>query len=452
MKLSVLFLLTLVAGCGFSRLEASAPLQSAQQVNLPEFVDDPVYRANEDIMAPRQKLIFYRNYDAIEEILKHDPAVVREAMSRRLEASQPRSLRLLAAAVLVLEKDNEGRQFFLNQARITEHVGDLYVTFDHIVWATESLTGSKPDLSWAEEMMIDALQNRTQVTPEDVIEVPFHWSEKTMELRAFAIDYGNFANHLAMMHSPKALPVIISLLRENPRYSLKSCIGYLGGYKDEEVKSLLLDILNKHEDSEHADTYRFAVNAASEMGLKAAVPILLRHLDDDDSYPGLRTLADASVMPTIRAALPRLKSYARAEAEFTLIHLQGGDELPQLLRLLARKDYLRKDNVLMRLEEFHDPRSVSTMAAALCYDPDSSVRTGSIRVLVAVRNKEAVRALINGLGCDYSKLYRFKTNRDYDYNGEYRARIAEALKEITGQNFGTDQKRWLLWLDQQKGI
>src|SRR5690349_6925410 len=106
----------------------------------------------------------------------------------------------------------------------------------------------------------------------------------------------------------------------------------------------------------------------------------------------------------------------------------------------------------MRLEDLHDPRSVSTMTAALCYDPDSSVRTGSIRVLVAVRNKEAIRGLVNGLGCDYSKLKEFKTSRDYDYNGEYRGRITKALKEITGQDFGVDQKLWLLWLDQQKGM
>ena len=65
-----------------------------------------------------------------------------------------------------------------------------------------------------------------------------------------------------------------------------------------------------------------------------------------------------------------------------------------------------------------------------------------------MRNKEAIRGLVNGLGCDYSRLKRFKTNDDYDFNGEYRGEIAKALQEITGQNFGTDQKRWTLWVDQ----
>lgn len=60
-----------------------------------------------------------------------------------------------------------------------------------------------------------------------------------------------------------------------------------------------------------------------------------------------------------------------------------------------------------------------------------------------------MRGLVRGLGCDYSKLNRWKTNPDYDYNTEYRGDIAKALQEITGENFGTDQKRWILWLDQR---
>ena len=66
-----------------------------------------------------------------------------------------------------------------------------------------------------------------------------------------------------------------------------------------------------------------------------------------------------------------------------------------------------------------------------------------------MRNKEAIAGLVNGLGCDYSKLTPPKTNPDDDFNGEYRGEIAKALQQITGENFGTDQKRWTSWLSQQ---
>lgn len=119
---------------------------------------------------------------------------------------------------------------------------------------------------------------------------------------------------------------------------------------------------------------------------------------------------------------------------------------PMSLRL----NYLKRADVITWLVDLKEPRSVQTVTSALCYDPDWFVRSFSIRVLAAVRNKEAMQGLVNGLGCDYSTLNEWKTNSDYDYNGKYREKIAKALQEITGENFGTDQKQWSVWLDQQK--
>ncbi len=443
MKLSSLSLLIFtlaLAGCGDYQSKAAHEPDQSQQVSLPEFVDDPAHGLNEDFAAPRQKLIYYRNYDAIKDILMRDPSIVRQEMGKRLAATRPISLRLLAAAVLVFEKDERGRQFFVAQAGVTENLGDLYVTLNHVAWSAESLTGAEADLSWAEDLMIESLQNRARVNGQEIMHLApnISWSEPVVEVRELAVRYGQFSDHLARMRSVKALPVLISLIREHTFYPLKTTVGYLGRYKDERIAPLLLEMLNAHQDEEHGDTYRFAVSAASEMGLKAAVPILLRHLDDDDSYQGLRALADAGVIPTIEAALLRLKSYARAEAELTLVHLRGGDIVPPLLRLLRREDYLKRHDVIMRLAELPDPRSVPTVTAALCRDRDWFVRLWSIRVLAAVRNGEAIRGLGDGLGCDYSNLNPGKTGPDYDPNREYREEIVNALKEITGEDFGID--------------
>src|SRR6266496_2155007 len=452
--LSLLLLTPLLVDCKSSASRAAPSFRPSQHLTLPEFVDDPVYGVNEDIRAPRQKLIFDRNYDAINEILKHDPAVVREEMGRRLEASQPISLRLLAAAVLVLKNDDLGKQFFLVHAKNPNDLGDLYITLKSLAWSSEWLTGSAGDLSWAEDLMIEALQNRTQVNQKDALHFPqnINLSQPAIEVRELAVTYGEFADLLARMHSEKGLPVIISLLKEYPYYTLNSAIGYLGRYKDGRVGPLLLDILKRYEDSKHKDSYRFAASAAAEMGLRSAVPILLQHLDDNDSYEALRVLADASAIPKIKAALPRLKSYARAEAELTVIYLHGGDLVPPLLQLLKRRGYLRRDDVIMRLEELHDPRSAAAVSELLCHDPDWFVRWGSIRVLAAVKTKEALAGLINGLDCDYSKLNRGKTAPDHDYNGEYRGEIVSTLKRLTGKDFGTDKRQWMIWLEQQKGF
>ena len=438
----------LLTGCGPSQ---PAPSHLSQKIKLPEFVDEPEYLPNEDIAAPRQRLILVRNVDAMEEILKQDSGVVRDEMRRRLSQDQPMSLRLIAAAVLVLKNEEEGKQFFIAQSKVPRGLGDVYVTFNAMAWSGKELTGVEADLSWAEDLMIEALQNRTQVLRDDALPFPgyIRSDRKMIEIRELAVQYGRFADHVLRMRSEKGLPVVLSLLREYPFLQLNTCILYLGHYKDELVGPLVLEFLSRHETIEGKGTYAFAIRAASDLGLKAAVPILLRHLDDSDSYEGLRALGDASAIPRIKAALPRLRSYARAEAELTLIHLKGGDMVPALLRLLERKDFLRRPEVAIWLEKLRDPRSVATVTSTLCHDKESSVRSWSIRVLAAVRNKEAMQGLITGLGCDYSNVERWKTPSDYDFNREYREAIAKTLQEITGENFGVDQGRWQLWLDQR---
>jgi HEAT repeat protein len=442
------------SGCGSPSFRATQFRTSYQDIELPEFIDDPAPQTNMDLATPRQQLVFYRNYDSIKEILKRDSTRVREEMARRASSSQPIALRLLAAAVLVFTNADQGKQFFQSQARVIDnHLDDVYVTLSQIDISGRYLNGTDSDMSWAEDLMVEALQNRTQLNRREALRIPGNvsFSDSTIEVRELAVRHGRFPQILGKMRSEKALPVIISMIRED-RLDSRGAICSLGGYKDKRVEPLLLDILNRNKDSDHWDTYPCAVGAAAELGLKSAVPILLRHLDDADSYEGLRELADASVIPTIKRALPRLKSDARAEAELTLIHLQGGDVLPPLLRLLSRRNFVLRSDVIMWMEKLKDARSIPAMTEALCHDPDPYVRFGAIRVLAAVRTREAIIGLVNGLGCDYSSLKGFKVPRDHDYNREYRDKIVTTLTEITGKDFGTDKKKWLGWLDQQKTL
>ena len=305
-SLLCVLVVSLLIGCGVSRSEP----HTIQQVKLPEFVDDPdSRRPNEELGAPRQKLIYFRNLDAMHEIFRHDTTLARQEMARRLSPDQPMSLRLIAATVLALKNDEQGKQFFIEQAKIPQGLGDVYVTFDHLAGSAKALTGSEADLSWAEDLMIEALQNRTLVSKREALQSSIDYSNQMIEIRDLAVFYGGFATHLARMRSEKALPVILSLLREYKFYPLNRCIAYLGGYKDERVEAMVLEILRKHQGSEGKDTYGPAIHAASDLKLKAAVPILLRYLDDPDSYAGLKALADASVIPAIKAALPQQKAF-----------------------------------------------------------------------------------------------------------------------------------------------
>jgi hypothetical protein len=104
----------------------------------------------------------------------------------------------------------------------------------------------------------------------------------------------------------------------------------------------------------------------------------------------------------------------------------------------------------MWIEKLRDARSVPAMTEALCNDPDWFVRKKAIHVLGAVKTREAIAGLVNGLGCDYSSLERRKVSADHDYNREYRDEITTTLKEITGGDFGIDKKKWSDWLHRER--
>ena len=446
------FFTLLTNGCGALPLVATELPPASAQTHLPEFVDDPAHQTNMDPATPRQELVFDRNWGAMAEILKADSTLVREEMAGRLSSNQPLSLKLLAAAVLVFKNNDLGKHFFQSHARVIgNHLDDLYVTLSHIDISGPFLNGTAADMSWAEDLMVEALQNRTQLNRREALRIGRHisFSDTNIEIREIAVRHGRFPEILGKMRSQKALPVILSMIREGrgpDKLALRGAIGSLGTYKDKRVEPLLLEILNRHEDSEHWDTYGVAVGAASEMGLRGAVPILLHHLGDRDSYEGLRALAGKSAIPIIERAFPKLKSYARAEAELTLIQLRGGDVLPSLLRLLSRRNFLQRDEAVIWIEKLRDARSVPAMSKALCNDPDGVVRKTAIRVLRAVKTREAIAGLVDGLGCDYSGLEMGKVSADRDYNREYRDEIATTLKEITGSDFGIDKKKWTDWL------
>jgi len=447
-KWSILILLLVLMITVRADSSPRAPSRSALAQNkLPEFVADPPREPNEDVRAPQQKLVFQGNFEAMVEILKHEPALVRAEMTRRLKAPDPYSLQLLAAAVLVFQNDDQGREFFRSHAKVIDKdLADLYVTLSEIEISAQFATPAVTDLSWAEDLMIEAIQNRTQLNLSEVS--PLNSIEQHIEVRELAMSLGRFPEILAKMHSERALTVIIAMIRESrPReLDLKYAVASLGKYKDKRVEPVLLGILGQREDGEWRHTYQIALGAAVEAGLKSVLPILLKRLNDPDSYEGIIALADKNAIPSIERALPRLKDEARSEAELALIHLRGGDVVPPLLSLLRRKEFTEVLKAWLWLEKLKDPRAVPVATTALCHDPDWFTRWEAMRVLGAVGTDEAIAGLVNGLGCDYSRLRRGKVSSDHDYNQEYRTQIATTLKELTGNDFGIDQKKWREWL------
>jgi HEAT repeat protein len=163
---------------------------------------------------------------------------------------------------------------------------------------------------------------------------------------------------------------------------------------------------------------------------------------------GLKALADISALPALQAALPTLTDkYAHAEDQLLIIQLQNKDVVAQLCTLLADPNFPSRDDVLHWLQELRDDGAVPALTEAMCHDKEDYIRVWSIRVLATTRTKSAVAALVKGLEADYSGVNGFKVMPDHDFNAQFRGQIADALKDITKQDFGTDAAQWRKWLD-----
>lgn len=420
--------------------------ERASSAIVPEFVDDVRRIPAASLLEPVQLYVCANNSEALRSIFKLDAEMVRREMVRRVsDESYPRRLRNLAAAVVMLRNDAVGRDYFKRQVEtLGIHMVDVYYLIGWYGLFGNRETSEHPDMQWAEELMIAALQDKRTLVRDDVY-VAKSLSEPILEeVREVAVTVGMFPELLGKMKSKEALPVILSLIHEN-RYA-KDVIRPLGKFGDKRVEPVIMEILQKHD-----DCYGSAIVAAIDLQMQSALPVLLRHLDDPNTYYGLNKLADASILPVLKRALPDLTSYAKADAQLLILKLQSEDPMPELLTLLRDTNFLGRSDVVHRLKELKDNRAVKDLTHVLCNDVADYMRTFSLRALASIRTADAVEGLIEGLSADYTYVERMKDTRSAeDYRRDFQAEIVNVLKDITKKDFGTNTKQWKKWLAANK--
>jgi HEAT repeat protein len=447
LQLSVFVVAVLVCTNACAQLKGGENREPKNTVSVPEFTENTRRFLASHGQEPIQQYIWVNNQEALLSIFKLDSELVRREMIRRVsDETYPLRLRNLAAAVLMVRNENAGRDHFKRQLETlaTSNV-DVYWLIGWYGQYGNRETNENPDMYWAEDLMINALQDRRTLSRDEICRCNYIEEQKLVEVRELAVTVGNFPAVLARMKSQKALPVLLSLIKENDPY-VNDVVEVLGKFGDRTVEPLLMQILKKGD-----NRFGAAVQAAVDLRMKSIVPLLLQRLHRDDSvYYGLNELADASILPVLRRKLPALKSYERASARLLILKLQREDAVPELLRLLRDPKFLGRSDVIFRLEELKDNRATKDLTEVLCHDVDAPLRTFALLALAAIRTPDSMEGLIQGLDADYSNVQRMKLGPDYDYKKEFQKRIAEALKEITGKDFGADSNEWRKWLAANK--
>ena len=216
----------------------------------------------------------------------------------------------------------------------------------------------------------------------------------------------------------------------------------------------LIELLNAEEKRSSAENGAFErlIQAVVMLRAKEAVPILLRHLDNPDCIAALGELGDA------RAAAP-LEALVAANGENcskarAALHMLGkGDLTDRCLAVLADNSiakYDRIDAVWLLFRSPPKPQAIRPLVELIKNDPDCHITSDCIHILGRIRRPAAVEALIGCLDVDFTEktkealgMYHRAEPPDFP---EY---IAEALREITGANIGTNKAHWRKWWEQE---
>jgi hypothetical protein len=412
-------------------------------LDIPAFVDNTTDRGiNAPPFEHLQEIVWKNNIPALHKIAQLDREAVRKEMIRRVNDEQyPMRLRNLAAAILLVRNDDTGRKHLRQKIEplTVEGVGALWLIGYFAVYGSMGQVEEYPDMEWAEDLMIDAIKNRTTLSRDAICRCNYIQDHKTVEVRELAVREGNFAEILAKMKSRKAFPVLLALIEENHPFIAPTAIEHIGKFEDKSLEPLILGILEKYD-----DRFDSAVISAISLKMHSAVPYILDHprINSGVGYSGLEYLAEASDLPRLREKLNTLEPYKRDDFRLLILKLEGGDPVPQLLSMLRDHKFQQRWDVVRWLSTLKDERAVKDLGVVLKSDPGDSIRLNTIWALRSIASPSAVEALISALGADFTNVRWTKSDMTPQ---KFRKEIADSLKEMTGQDFGQDRKAWKTW-------
>lgn len=309
------------------------------------------------------------------------------------------------------------------------------------------------------------------------------------------------AGTLARLKCPRAVPVLIDMMRTNPDpYEVDCAIEALGEIGDVEALPEIIDILPRHMKSlrrkekeylwdiaDHVapalaafgpksqvidaliallpsgvpgETIRPSVaEALGRVRAKKAVPLLLQNLAYPQAIRALGKIGDGRAAGPLAAlvaskgrpagAVPkRLEESDRdrlSAAKVALVLLSGKDGVEAFCRLLKDPSIVEKDKcgIIADLGAGGDERARRALIQLVTEGRDARLATAAARALASFEGDEVIDSLIEGLaaserfGDSYSDVMAF------------RDAATSTLTQLTGQHHGTNLLLWHIWATQR---
>jgi len=260
-------------------------------------------------------------------------------------------------------------------------------------------------------------------------------------LRFLGSDRQTAVKALGEFGDPRALPLLSDVLRNDVSENVRSAAaGALGKLRDQRAVEPLIHAL-RNDTSEW--TRGATARALSELGDQRAVEPLITALRNDAAVVvrwsaawALGKLRDQrAVEPLIHALRNDAAADVRGRAAQALGEPRDQWAVEPLLDAL-RNDAAAGGRMFAAeaLGRLGDQRAVEPLLHALRNDAD--VRGTAARALGELGDQRAVEPLIDALRTSTSEWAREP--------------IADALKAITGRDFGTDAEAWQKWRQEEK--
>lgn len=399
----------------------------------------------------------YANWKLLASLADYSSSSKRIEFEKRMIAEKTvPALRLLYAAVAASAGSEKAALEIFESMKSTEY-DTVLNTLSALTWILHH-SGSNPP-SWIVEMAMAAVADDRYVTGMEKTD----WAPGTLFCISYLADeYEDVVRSLGSLKCLAAVPLLLERLEKTD--ASRGYIMALHSMGDERAIPPLVKFLEKfgkdeqsEEEAGGTDRLGRLMLALGALKARAAVPLLVKHLEHPEAIAALEWIGDRSVVPALRALVQAKGAISEwgkkiewgdedrlAAARLALAVLEEGDPLPRLwdlLQDLSLGEFDRRD-VLSRLHERPDPRTIPILVKAIKTDPSGAVVNPCIEVLASFRFPEAVDGLIECFDADFEG----KSDWKRAYKPEmFRENIAKSLRALTGMDFPADKKPWADW-------
>ncbi len=286
---------------------------------------------------------------------------------------------------------------------------------------------------------------------------------------------------LAGSHDPRAAKALITVARRRSGEASSYALNALGLAGGPEAEQFLIASLKDRD----AGVRRTAAEGLAQMRSRAAVPYLMPLLKEKDATTrfvaaqALAAAGDRRAVPYLLPVLRDKEEWKAATAAHALAEIGDRRAVAPLWTAAQRPERYVRAEALAALAKFHDPRTFGplldeletingnpgTAAEGLGDLGDKRAVEPLLRVLREQGSNDNVPAIaaahaLGKLGDKRAVPELISSMQRYQQNpgvtrGEGPSHMLEAdvnaLRALTGQNFGTNVGKWREWWEKQKG-